>query len=116
MIYSYDPANWVIIRNNVTAIRLNPPSKAHVDTGVLDTDANMETPSSYQSIYWVAGELVHDAWHREYYRKGEKYYGWEGEKKCMERQNEFFQKIGYQQLDIELMLQTRYWEIEPRTW
>lgn len=116
LIYYYDKNNWVIVQDNITAIRLNPPSGIYVHTGVFDTDANITTPTSYQPVQWVAGEIVHDAWHREYFRRGESYKGWEGEKKCMERQNEFFQKIGYKQVNIEQMLKSRYWEVQPRTW
>lgn len=116
LIYHRDPGNWVIVQSNITTIRFNPPSGIYVHTGVFDTDANITTPTSYQPLPWVAGEIVHDAWHREYFRRGELYDGWEGEKKCMERQNEFFQRIGYQQVNIEQLLKSRYWEVQPRTW
>ncbi len=116
LIYYCDPANWAIVQNNITTIRFNPPSGIYVHTGVFDTDANITTPTSYQPLQWVAGEIVHDAWHRQYFRNGEVYDGWEGEKKCIERQNEFFKKIGYPQVNIEQLLQTRYWEVQPRTW
>lgn len=116
LIYYRDPENWAVVRNNINTIRLNFPSGIYVDTGVLDTDDNTTTSTHYQLLPWVAGEIVHDAWHREYFRRGEVYEGREGEKKCMERQNEFFQRIGYPQINIEDMLKTRYWEVQPRTW
>ncbi len=115
-IFYNDPKNWPIVQNNITVIRFNPPSGIYVHNGVFETDENETTSKYSQPLEWVAGEIVHDAWHREYYRRGEAYNGWEGEKKCMERQNEFFQRIGYKQLNVEEMLKTRYWEVEPRTW
>lgn len=115
LIYYNDKSNWAIVQENITFIRLNPPSKIYVRTGVFDTDANITTLTQYQPLPWIAGEMVHDAWHREYFRRGEVYNGWEGEKKCMERQNEFFRKIGYPLVDVERRLQTRYWETQ-RNW
>ncbi|MDO8511093.1 MAG: hypothetical protein Q7S55_02915 [Nanoarchaeota archaeon] len=115
LIYYRDQGNWSIVQNNITVIRFNPPSRIDVYTGVFDTDANITTSTQYQPLQWVAGEIVHDAWHREYFRRGEIYNGWEGEKKCMERQNEFFTKIRYPLVDVEKKLQTRYWETQ-RNW
>lgn len=116
LVYYSDSENWNIVHSNITLFRLNPPSEMHVRDGICDTDNNIRNDHGEQSLQWVAGEIVHDAWHREYYRRGEVYDGWEGEKKCMERQNEFFQKIGYQQVNIEQLLKTRYWKVQPRTW
>ncbi len=115
MIYAKDPRNWYVVRRNINLIRLHPPSGMNVDAGIYNTDDNKSTPWKYQPLEWVAGEIVHDAWHREYYRRDETYDGREGERKCMERQNEFFSKVGYPPLNIETYLQTRYWEIK-RNW
>jgi hypothetical protein len=116
LIHDHDPQNWLAVEKNITVIRYNPPSGIQVTTGVFDTDINKTTAHYFQPIPWVAGEIVHDAWHREYYRRGEIYSGWEGEKKCIERQNEFFAKVGYPLQDVEQVLNTRFWEIQPRTW
>lgn len=116
MVYYTDPESWSTVHSNITLFRLNPPSGINVHSGVCNTDNNIRNAHGEQSLQWVAGEIVHDAWHREYYRRGEAYSGWEGEKKCMERQNEFFWKIGYPRLNIERMLKIRYWEVQPRTW
>ncbi len=116
LIQNRDPENWSMVCHNVTLIRYHPPSGIYVHNGIIHTDENETLPGRYyQPMEWVAGEIVHDAWHREYFRRGEAWDGWKGEKKCMERQNEFFLKIGYPQLDVEDTLKTRYWEIE-RDW
>ena len=115
LIYYRDQGNWSIVQNNITAIRFNPPSRIDVYTGVFDTDANITTSTQYQPLPWVAGEIVHDAWHREYFRRGEAYNGLQGEKKCLERQNEFFRKIEFTPVNVERALQTRYWETQ-RNW
>ena len=116
LIYQKDPWSWAIVRDNINTIRYNPPSGMHVYAGIYDTDDNKTTPTKYQPLPWVAGEIVHDAWHREYFHRGEAYDGREGEKKCMERQNEFFRKIGYPLLNIEALLNTRYWDVQQRWW
>ncbi|MEK6900223.1 MAG: hypothetical protein AABX05_03805 [Nanoarchaeota archaeon] len=115
IVYQKDTQNWQIVKDNLVMIRFSPPSGMHVRTGIYDTDDNKTTSDRYQPLEWVAGEIVHDAWHREYFRRREAYNGMEGERKCMERQNEFFQKIGYPLLDVPLVLSSAYWDAR-RNW
>ncbi len=111
LIYDRDPQNWLAVEKNIKKIRYNPPSGMLVYTGIFYTNAN-----DSEDYRWVGGEIVHDAWHREYYLREEVYSGREGEKKCLERQNEFFSRIGYPLLNIEKLLETRYWETQNRWW
>lgn len=111
LIYYQDPQNWLAVEKNIKKIRYNPPSGMHLYSGIFDTNAN-----DGEDYRWVGGEIVHDAWHREYYLREEVHGGREGEKKCMERQNEFFLRIGYPQLNVEKTLETRYWESQNRWW
>mgnify|MGYP001572234584 CR=1 FL=1 len=111
LIYYRDPQNWLAVEKNIKKIRYNPPSGMRVYSGIFDTNANDD-----EDYRWVGGEIVHDAWHREYYLRNEVYNGREGEKKCMERQNEFFWRIGYPLVNIEQILETRYWESQNRWW
>ena len=56
-----------------------------VYTGIFYTNAN-----DSEDYRWVGGEIVHDAWHREYYLREKRYIAVRKGKKCLERQNEFF--------------------------
>ena len=111
LIYYRDPQNWLAVEKNIKKIRYNPPSGMLVYSGIFDTNAN-----DSEDYRWVGGAIVHDAWHREYYLREEVYGGREGEKKCLERQNEFFWRIGHPLLNIEQLLGTRYWESQDRWW
>lgn len=111
LIFYRDPQNWLAVEKNIKKIRYNPPSAMLVHSGIFDTNDN-----DNEDYRWVGGEIVHDAWHREYYLRKEIYNGWEGEKKCLERQNEFFLRIDYPPLNIENLLETHYWEVQDRWW
>ncbi len=114
LIRIYDPVNWPIVQINISKITLAYHSGIDVATGRCATNEN----GWNEDDKGVAGEFVHDAWHREYYRRDEPYRGEAGERKCLERQNEFFEKVSYPKIDIEYTLSLKYWEtgFEQRNW
>lgn len=113
LIHDKDPQNWIIVRRNITKITLTGSSSIDVDTGRYATNDNKLYGETKE---WAASEIIHDAWHRELFRRGEAYKHEGGEKTCLERQNEFFERAGINfRINIEEALKSRYWKKE-RYW
>ena len=115
LIYLMDQQNWQVVRRNITRISLDPPSGISVGDGRYTTNDNLGIT---ETLDWIASEIVHDSWHREYYQRNEPYLGGEGELKCMLRQNQFLAKINSKKrVEINRMLAERYWEYyDNRYW
>ena len=113
LIKKKDPYHWQIVQRNITRITLNGHPGITMDNGRFTSSASYS-----KSETWFAGSIVHDAWHRQYFRNWETYSGREGEKKCMEKQNNFLRRVGHSLLNIEDRLRTEYWKIgyEQRKW
>jgi len=113
LIRNYDPYNWEIVQRNITRITLTSHSGIDVVIGRYTSNDNQS-----KSEAWIASEIVHEAWHRENYRNWKTFSGREGERKSIEKQNDFFRRVGYPPINIEDMLRTEYWKIdyEKRTW
>lgn len=113
LIRDKDPQNWMIVRRNITRITLTGSSGIDVETGRYTTNNNKLYGETKE---WVASEIVHDAWHRELFRRGEAYNHEIGERICLERQNEFFERVGINfRINIENALKSKYWE-KKRYW
>lgn len=98
-----DPDSWDLVRRNIECIKLTGHSGIDPETGLFST-SSYETYKKEQ----IAGCIVHDADHRSLYREGKPYCGETAERSCLERQNKFFEAIGFPEIDIEKTVKTEY--------
>jgi hypothetical protein len=102
-----DPRNWYFVRKQIRKITLTGHSGMDVFAGRY-TSGHLPDEHPAQA----AGRLVHDAWHRELFRRGEPWTGREAEEFCLARQNEFLARAGHPPLDSAAALATGYWTVD----
>jgi hypothetical protein len=110
LIETADSKNWYYVRKHIRRITLT--GHAGIDIG-----AGRFT-SGDGEVEFLAGSLVHDAWHRELYVSGKKWEGREAEIFCLEKQNGFLAGVNADLVDLEAALASEYWKIDywERDW
>jgi hypothetical protein len=113
LVESADPRNWYFLRKHVRRITLTGHPGMDVGGGRFTSgEGEGETTA------WLAGKIVHDAWHRELYLRGRPWEGREAEVFCLERQREFLARADGGALDVEEALRSEYWKVDywARDW
>lgn len=113
LIEKSDSRSWYFVRKHIRKITLTGHSGMDVGGGRFTSGA-VETEGAAST----AGGIVHDAWHRELYLRGEAWEGREAEVFCLEKQNELLGKMESPLLDIEEVLRSEYWRSDywSRDW
>ena len=108
-----DPRSWYFVRKHVRKITLTGHPGMDIGGGRFTSGAGegVERES-------LAGSIVHDAWHREHYVRGDPWEGRGAEIFCLERQNAFLAMVERPPLDIDEVVATAYWETDywSRNW
>lgn len=111
------PSHWEMVKNNLTAIVEGTSSGVNVLNGVFSVG-----PGTAQSDpVWLAGTIVHDAYHVSLFRSGQVYMGESGERAALSKQKEALILMGapaYMIQHVDQVANTRYWEVPAgsRTW
>lgn len=117
LLQSKAPSHWDIVRNNLTAIVEGTSSGVNVVNGVF----TVGQATAQTAPVWLAGTLVHDAYHVSLYRSGQVYMGESGERAALAKQKEALILMGapaYMIAHVDQVVNTRYWEVPAgsRTW
>lgn len=113
LIESADPRNWYFVRKHVRRITLTGHAGMDVGGGRFTSgEGEGETGA------WLAGKIVHDAWHRELYFRGRPWEGRDAEIFCLGKQREFLERVDSGPLNVEEALESEYWKVDywARDW
>jgi hypothetical protein len=105
-----DSRSWYFVRKHIRKITLTGHSGMDVGGGRFTSGEKSDEGAAS-----TAGGIVHDAWHRELYVRGEPWEGREAEVFCLEKQNEVLGKLKSPLLDIEEVLKSEYWRTDYRS-
>jgi hypothetical protein len=113
LIETADPRNWYYVRKHIRRITLTGHAGIDIGAGRFTSGAG-----DVGEVNFLAGSLVHDAWHRELYVSGRRWQGREAEIFCLEKQNGFLTAVNAAPVDLETALASEYWKIDywSRDW
>ena len=113
LIETADSSSWYYVRKHVRRITLTGHAGIDIAAGRFTSGAG-----EVGGVEFLAGSLVHDAWHRELYVSGEKWEGREAEIFCLKKQNGFLAGVNAAPVDLEAALASEYWKIDywSRDW
>ena len=113
LIETADSSSWYYVRKHVRRITLTGHAGIDIASGRFTSGAG-----EVGGVEFLAGSLVHDAWHRELYVSGKKWEGREAEIFCLEKQNGFLAVVNAAPVDLEAALASEYWKIDywSRDW
>lgn len=99
-----DKENYNFVKINIAKI------KHRISSGMNILFGTFNVGESYKSdLEWYSSIIIHDACHADLFRRSLWPSGGTAERICMEKQNEFFSKVGYSLIDIEEILRTMFW-------
>lgn len=105
-----DKEKYNYVKTNITKIKMWGFSGVNV----LFKSVGIDERTYKADLRWYSSVLIHEACHINLFDRLIWGYIWvrgeNAERICMEKQNEFFSKIGYPLLDIEEILKTKHWK------